>query len=564
MGKIEGGRLVVEACKKEGVTHLFSLCGNSINPIYDACLDAGIKIIDTRHESAAVYMADIWSRVTGEPGVSAVTSGPGHTNSLTGIATAWKAHSRVIAISGHYEIVHDEMGAMQEMDQIAFTKPITKWSKLITDPTRIPNYMRIAFRQVMSGIPGPVHLSFAQDALLKKVDPAVLEEPEPRQFRAESLPAGNPVDVLRTAKMLLSARKPAALVGGGVLWSKAGPALKAFVEAYGVPIFSMGLGRGVLPDDHPLSFGYANARINGAARAFREADVVLVIGQRLNFRVNYGMQPAFNPEARFIEVDLCAEEIGRNRPIEIGIVGDARTVLEQLTEAAGSTPPTPREDWVGKIRLYQQDQFDKWKPWLESSTRPIHPLRLCEEVRKQVDHDTTVVLDGGDIMQWGRGTIPAYGPAQVIDPGPMAVIGMGIASAIAAKLARPEGKVILFSGDGSFGFHTMEFSTAVRHGIPFVAVIANDCAWGMIKNDQLGLYGDGRVVGTELGLIRYDKVVQDLGGYGELVQEPDDIAPALQRAFASGLPACVNVVTQFTQSPITEALRDQRKKFAEQ
>ena len=562
MEKIEGGRLVVGAFKKEGIKHIFTLCGSSINPIYDACLDAGIRIIDTRHESAAVYMADVWSRITGGPGVSAVTSGPGHTNSLTGIAIAWKAHSRVIAISGNYEIVRDEMGALQEMDQIALTKPITKWSKLITNTASIPRYMTIAFRHVLSGIPGPVHLSFSQDCLLKKVDATAFEGLEPRHFRTESLPAGNPAAIDQAAQLLLSAIKPAVVVGGGVLWSKAGLALKAFAETYQVPVFSMGLGRGVLPEDHPLSFGYANARLNGAAKAFREADVILFVGQRLNFRVNFGLQPTFNPEARLIEVDLCAEEIGRNRPIEIGIVGDAGIVLEQLNEAVGSKRPT-RDDWIARVGSYQQDLLNTWKPRLESSAKPIHPLRLCDEVRKLVHHTTTMVLDGGDITQWARGSIPAFGPTKIIDPGPMAAIGMGIPFAIGAKLARPESNVFLISGDGSIGFHIMEFSTAVRHGIPFVAVIANDCAWGMIKHDQVGLYGDQRVVGTELGLIRYDKVVQDLGGYGELVQDPDGIVPALQRALDSGLPACVNVITECAQSPITEAQLSQRMKYAE-
>lgn len=562
MEKMEGGRLVVGALKKEGIEHLFSLCGSSINPIYDACLDAGIKIIDTRHESAAVFMADVWSRVTGKPSVSAVTAGPGHTNSLTGLATAWKAHSRVIAISGNYETEHDEMGAMHEMDQIALTRPITKWSKLITDAASIPKYMTTAFRHVMSGIPGPVHLSIPQDLLLKKVEAPALEEPEPRYFRTETLPAGNPALIDQAAQLLLSAHKPVVVVGGGVLWSKAGPALKAFAETYQVPIFSIGLGRGVLPEDHPLSFGYASARLNGAAKAFREADVILFVAQRLNFRVAYGLVPAYNPEAKFIEIDLDAEEIGRNRALEIGIVGDARLVLEQLTEAAGSNLPATRGDWIARVRSSQHDLHDTWKPWLESSAKPIHPLRLCSEVEKFVDHNTTLVLDGGDIMQWARGSIPAYGPAQVIDPGPMAAISMGVPFGIGAKLARPEAKVILLSGDGSFGFHIMEFSTAVRHGTPFVAVIGNDCAWGMIKNDQLGLYGDRRVVGTELGLIRYDKVVEDLGGYGELVQDPDEIGPALGRAFASGLPACINVVVECIQSPITEALLSQRKRYA--
>jgi len=563
MEKLEGGRLVVEAFKKEGVRHLFSLCGSSINPIYDACLDAGIRIIDTRHESAAVYMADVWSRITGEPGVSAVTSGPGHTNSITGIAVARKAHSRIIAISGNYEAVHDEMGAMHEMDQIALVRPITKWSKLITDAASIPKYMTIAFRQAMSGIPGPVHLSFSQDCLLKKVDATALEDLEPRPLRTQSLPAGDPAVIDQAARLLLSAGKPAVIVGGGVLWSKAGQALKAFAETYQVPVFSMGLGRGVLPEDHPLSFGYANARLNGAANAFRKADVILFVGQRLSFRVNFALHPTFNAGAKFIEVDLCAEEVGRNRPIEIGIVGDAGIVLEQLTEAAGSNRLTSRSDWIAEVRSHQYDLLNTWKPWLESSAKPIHPLRMCSEVRKLVDHNTTVVLDGGDIMQWARGSIPAYGPAHIIDPGPMAAVGMGVAFAIGAKLARPEAKVILVSGDGSFGFHIMEFSTAVRHGIPFVAVIANDCAWGMIKHDQAGLYGDHRVVGTELGLIRYDKVVQDLGGYGELVQDPDGIVPALQRALDSGLPACVNVITECVQSPITEAQLSQRMKYAE-
>jgi acetolactate synthase-1/2/3 large subunit len=455
------------------------------------------------------------------------------------------------------------MGAMHEMDQIALTRPITKWSKLITDAASIPKYMTIAFRQVMSGIPGPVHLSIPQDLLLKKVEAPTSEESEPRDFRTETLPAGNPLLIDQAAQLLSSANKPVVIVGGGVLWSKAGPALRAFAETYGTPIFSMGLGRGVLPEDHPLSFGYASARLNGAANAFREADVIVFVGQRLNFRVAYGLVPAFNPKAKFIQIDLDAEEIGRNRALEIGIIGDAMLVLEQLTEAAGSDLSATRGDWIGRVRSYRHDLLDTWTPWLGSEAKPIHPLRLCNEVEKFVDHNTTLVLDGGDIMQWARGSIPAYGPAQVIDSGPMAAISMGIPFSIGAKLARPEAKVILLSGDGSFGFHTMEFSTAVRHGIPFVAVIGNDCAWGMIKNDQLGLYGDGRVIGTELGLIRYDKVVEDLGGYGELVQDPDEIGPALGRAFASGVPACINVVIECIQSPITEALLSQRKKFAQ-
>jgi len=562
MEKIEGGRLVVEALKKEDVRYLFSLCGSSINPIYDGCIDAGIKIIDTRHESAAVHMADVWSRITGRPGVSAVTSGPGHTNSLTGIATAWKALSRVIAVSGNFEAVHDEMGAMHEIDQIALSKSITKWSKLVTDPATISKYMAIAFRQVMSGIPRPVHLSFAQDALLRKVDVSALQEFEPRYFRTEDHPAGNPDIIDQAAQLLRSAKKPAVIVGGGVLWAKAGTALKNFADTYQVPIFSMGLGRGVLPDHHALSFGYGSARLNGAAKAFREADVIMFVGQRLSFRVNYGRPPTFDPEAKLIEVDLCAEEIGRNRQVEIGIVGDARIVLEQLTEAAGLTLPLDRRDWMAKVRSYQRDFLEEWRPWLESSNTPIHPLRLCNEVRKLVDQNTTVVLDGGDILQWARGSIPAYGPAHIIDTGPIAGIGMGIPFAIGAKLARPNEKVILVSGDGSFGFHVMEFSTAVRHSTPFVAVISNDCAWGMIKNDQLGLYGDQRVVGTELGLIRYDKVVEDLGGYGVLIRSPEDIAPALQRAFDSGLPACINVITECIPSPITEAQLSERRKYA--
>ncbi|NWF91695.1 MAG: thiamine pyrophosphate-binding protein [Syntrophaceae bacterium] len=562
MDRISGGRLVAEALRKEGVKYLFTLCGSSIDPIYDACLDTGIRVIDTRHESAAVHMADVWSRITGGVGVSAVTSGPGHTNSLTGIATAWNALSRVIAISGNSEAVHDEMGPMHEMDQIAFVRRITKWSKLITDPTMIPKYMAIAFRQVMSGIPGPVHLSFAQDALLKKVDISLLKEFEPRQYRTESPPAGDPETVDQAARLLRSARRPAVIVGGGALWSKAGAALKKFAETYQVPIFSMGLGRGVFPDDHPLSFGYGSARLNGAARAFREADVIMLIGQRLNFRLNYGRPPTFNPEARLIEVDLCAEEIGRNRQVEIGIVGDVRIVLEQLNEAFDPRHPVDRKDWMARVCSYQRDFFEEWRPCLESSKRPIHPLRLCNEVRKLVDGNSTVVLDGGDILQWARISMPAYGPARLIDTGPIAGIGMGIPFAIGAKLARPEEKVILVSGDGSLGFHIMEFSTAVRHKTPFVAVISNDGAWGMIKNDQIGLYGDQRVVGTELGLIRYDKIVEDLGGYGELVEDPQDIAPALQRAFDSGLPACINVITECLPSPITEAQLSERRKYA--
>ncbi|MDZ4231113.1 MAG: thiamine pyrophosphate-binding protein [Dehalococcoidales bacterium] len=530
MGKVTGGRLVVKALKQEGIECIFALSGRDIDPIFQACIDEKVRLIDTRHEQAAAFMAEGWARATGKPGVAAVTGGPGVANAFTSIWNASISLSPTIVLGGAVQRAELTLGAFQEMDSTLLVSPITKWRESIRDARRIPEYISMAFRQALSGRPGPVYLELPSDVLLDEVE----EAPLPVSYRTTARAQGDPALVKKAVEMLLNAKRPIVIAGSGVRWSGAGKELQEFIEMAKLPLTLTQMGRGVVPEDHPMCFGPTRV-------GTKQADVVLVVGTRLNYALNYGRPALFGEGGKWIQVDIEPTDIGRNRPIDIGIMGDAKAVLGQMIEEARDRCKNRQElPWVEECRAYIRDRQKQLEVNMNSDSSPVHPARLCKEVRDFLDRDATIVLDGGDITLWGAAVLRSYEVGHWLDNTPTGCLGSGTAFAMAAKAARPDKQVFLLNGDGSFGLNAMEFDTMVRHKLPVVCAIGNDGAWGLIKHGQQA-HGADRVIGTELGFVRYDKMVEALGGYGEAVETPRDIRPALERAFASGLPACINV-----------------------
>lgn len=529
MAEINGGRLVAKVLKREGVEYLFALSGGHIDAIFQGCKDEGIKVIDTRHEQVAVFMAEGWAWVTGKPGVAAVTAGPGVTNAVTGLWDALGKAAPIIVFGGRSALAEFEWGSLQDMDSLSLAQTVTKWARAGYETKRIAEYVSMAFRQALSGRPGPAYLEFPEDVLNGKVNEE--EITLPTNYRPNAGPQGDPALIKEAVDLLLGAERPVIAAGSGIWWSQAAKELLEFIELAKIPVSAQ---HGIIPADHPLSIG-------GRGFGNQHADVVLLLGGRLDFRRRFGRPPAFAEDSKWIQVDIEPTEIGRNRPIDIGIVGDVKSVLKQMIEEARDRCQGRKElPWVKECREQLKSQDEQFEALMNSDSVPIHPARMCKEIRDLIDRDATVIVDGGEISGWAFMSLRCYEPGHFLGVTPTGTLGVGTAYAMAARLARPGKQVLLVSGDGSFGLNAMEFDTMVRHKLPVVSVVSNDGAWGMIVRLQESKGAD-RVIGTKLGFVRYDKMVEALGGYGEAVEKPEDIRPALERAFASGLPACVNV-----------------------
>jgi acetolactate synthase-1/2/3 large subunit len=536
MAQIDGGDLVARTLKQEGIECIFTLCGGHVMNIYNGCLDQGIRVVDVRHEQAAGHAAEGWSRITRRPGVAVVTAGPGVTDVLTAVANAYQNRSPLVLIGGAAPLTQSQMGGLQEMEQVDLMKPITKWSGTVYHTQRIPEYLQMCFRIAMAGRYGPCFLEMPADVLFGRVEEGEVTIPD--SYRSEGRVQGDGRLVAQAAALLDRAERPVVMAGSQVYWSAAADALRRLIERLGAPVYLNAMGRGSIRQDHPLFF----SRTRRAALS--EADVVLVIGTPLDFRLRFGR--AFSDQSKIIQVDVDPTEIGRNRPFDIGIEGDAGAVLEQMLAELGDPPRADRDGgaWVKGLREKEDQVWEMRQQWLRSDAVPIHPLRLCHEMAAFVDDDTLVVGDGGDIVNLAAQVLPINHPGQWFDPGPMGTLGVGTGFSMAAKIARPEKKVLMVNGDGTFGLNGFEFDTFVRHNLPVVSVVGNDRQWGQITVGQVQMYGRERAVASILGdNARYDRVVEALGGHGEFVTEPAQIRPAIERAFASGKPACVNVIT---------------------
>jgi len=548
MGEVNGAKLTVRALKAEGVEYLFTLSG-SVVTVFDAGIDEGIKLIDVRHEQAAGDMAYGWAAVTGKPGVCLVQENGGAANLLPAIAHAYIECMPVVAITNTSASVYLEKSDIFNACQVY--RPIVKWATLCTDAPRIPEYVDIAFRKALTGRPGPTLLEIALDTLVDSCDEDLIEVQRylfPKE-RNRTMPRmyGDPLLIKKALVMLLNAERPLIIVGDGAGLSGASKELREFVELTKIPAAHWGLGQGLIPDDHPLCMGTGSV-LDGAGVLLPEADVILIIGIRLSNFLGFGWPPVFGSDVKVVQVDVEPEEIGKNRPVEIGIVGDAKAVLSQLVQTAKDFSKKPHKEsaWIKRIGEEKKKFEDRLINEGSSSARPIMPQRLCKEVREFLPRDTIVVIDGGDMSIWGLTYLRAYFPRHLIlSPGiHMEHLGAGVPVAMGAKLACPEKKVLLLTGDGSFLFNGKEIDTARRHDIPIVCVIGNDCAMGMDMHEQIIAYGKERVIATKLSPnTRYDKYAQAFDCYGELVTDPTEIKPALKRAFESGLPAVLDVRT---------------------
>ena len=536
MTQVDGSRLIAEGLKEEGVDTMFFIMGG---PTFELSIQldrVGVRLIDVRHEQAGAMMAHAYSRVTGKTGVCMGAGGPGALNLLTGIANAHLDACPVLALGGASSFALYDLGDFQELDQIAIFKPVCKWAARIYEARRAKEYVHFAMVRARHGTPGPVYLDMPGNMLYEKVDEShVVSRPSLKDM---VLPSPDSRSIEQAVELLMTAKKPILLTGTGVLWSGAGQQMRRFVESTGIPFFTSPQGRGVVPEDHPLCF------LGARSFAFREADLVLVVGTRFNFIIGQGRPPRFSADARFIQVDINPEEIGRVRSVELGIVGDARAVFEQLTVAAKDRVLLGSDSaWVRALQVRDQQSREKSAALLDSDQIPIHPFRLCREIRDFIPRDAILAVDGHEIMNMSRQVIPSFTPGARLNPGPNGCMGVGLPFGLGAKAAAPERTVVVLNGDGSLGLNLMELDTAVRHGLPILVVVSNNAGWTARPKDGL------RLPGRELGYVRYDHIAQGFGAYTEFVEDPRTIRPALERGMKevqNGRPALINVVTEPT------------------
>ena len=545
MAKVDGGTLLARMLAGEGVTHVFSVSGGSINPLYRGCEELGIQVIHARHEAGAAFMADGWARTTHKPGICATTAGPGVCNTVTAAASALHAASPMLILSGQCSTGNFDMNANQS-NPFGLMAPVTKWARTVLETRRIPEYIATAFRIAASGRPGPVFLEFPADVMAAMIDEATVAVPT--RYRTTARPRSDPDLIQGAIELLKGAQRPVVVAGSGVWWSEAGEELKAFLEAAKVPFFLARMARGIISEDHPLYFGVGYVPANPLfEQALRECDLVMLVGHRFDYDMNHGRAPVLNAKARAIVIDVEAEEIGRFHSADIGIIADAKMALSQLCEAleARSCPSTA--PWLRVLEEARLSLYKEQEPYINSTEKPIHPLRFVEEVKKALTKEAIVVTGHGAIDFWADPAFQTYLPGHYLRAGQEGPIGAEIPFAVAAKLAHPDKPVLVLVGDSAFGYHCMEFDTAQRYQAPIVCVIGNDCSWGAIAHEQVHKFG--RSIATGMPMRNYEKIVETLGGYGEMVTEPTEIGPALRRAFESGVPACVNVMIKSLQCP---------------
>ena len=549
MAILTGAHLFIRCLKLEGIQKVFTIVGDTILPLVDAAADEGIEFIDTRHEGAAMHMADGYARITGRPSVGIFTGGPGFSNAISALPAIYTSESPVIFVAGCAELPEKEMVTFQEIDQTAMAAPVTKGSWLIHDRRRIPEYVATAFRTATSGRPGPVHLTLPIDLQEQEISEDDIPSYLPSEYRSQGRSQGDPGLIQEAVSILQQAQRPVIIAGNPARYSVEPEQLQALAETTGIPVFTVEQARGLLDDEHPLCFGYADGALNPAARRFREADAVLLLGKRMDHRYRYGQ--VFGPTARIIQADPSPAEIGRNRGVAVGLLGDLGAIVEQLTAAATSQPKSDIGAWL------QQLEEDRGS-WLESlrdkasGQQPMHPMDVYRAIDPLLDRDTIIVLDGGDYVQWGRSYLKARLPGHFSRLGPLSHLGASIPYGMAAKLAHPDKQVLVFIGDGAFGFYPMEFDTCIRHNLPITVVMGNDSTWGIDKTFQIAYFN--RAVATDLRYIPYDKVVESIGGYAELVETPEEVGPAVRRALASGRPSLVNVLVGSGASPLADAM----------
>src|SRR3954447_16061019 len=522
---VHGGRLVARRLAAHGVTKLFTLSGGHLFSVYDGCREEGIDIVDVRHESCAAFAAEGWAKVTRTPGVCALTAGPGVTNGMSALGSALQNHSPMLVLGGRAPAMRWGQGSLQEIDHVPFVRPLTRFAATAGSTAEIPALIDEAWAAAVRPHSGPVFVDFPLDHVFMEAEDARGDdEPPPR-------PAPPVPDLARALTLLAEAERPVIMAGTNLYWARGEDALRALVEARGIPVFLNGLARGCIPADHPLFFSRARGT------ALKGADVALVVGVPMDFRLGFGK--SFAEDCDIVAIDVAEPERDHPRAVADELYGDVAAILADLAEGGG--PAT--HGWVETIRAAEREKREAERELREDPRAPLHPMRLYAELGDVLDRNAIVVGDGGDFVSYAGRVIDSYEPGCWLDPGPFGCLASGRGYALAAKLAHPDRQVVLLLGDGAFGFSGMEYDTLARHGVNVVGVMGNNGIWALEKHPMEFLYQGWSVAAGLRPETRYGQVVEALGGHGALVRTPDELRPALEAAFASGRPALVNVLT---------------------
>ena len=550
---LTGSQIISRALRAEGIDTVFTIAGDHTLALMDQMAADGFRFVDARHEQAAVDMANAYGRITGTPGVTLFTT-PGHANCISGLNFAHHLESPVINISGCAEQNRLGQGASQEIDQVGMARPVTKAAWLVSDPRCLPDYFARAFRTALSGRRGPVHLTVPVDVQTASVaeDEVVIRPPS--TYRNMGGTQGDPTRVRDAVALLHSARRAVVVVGNGA-YTVSRADLEAFLEVTGLPVFTENVARGVVPDSHPQCHGLGDPRANPVARSLKEADVILFLGKKLDATITFGEPPSLSAEARIIQVEPAAEQIGLARAAEVAILGDVGPVVRQLTDEARSRnwSPSPLNGELADAWRTEQEQLER----RAATSSGLHAMAVHQALRPLLDDDDALVFEGSDFAFYAMPYYPTQRPHRWFANGTSGMIGWGLPFALGTQVALPNSRVVVLTGDGSFGFNGMELDTAVRHDLPVVVVMGNDAVWGMDYHQQADLYG--RVVATELLPTRYDQMAIALGAHGEYVETAAELPAALERALGAGRPALVNVRTEASPSPITEYIMERKR-----
>ena len=553
--KLTGSDLLNMSLKAEGVDTLFGIAGDHILDMLDRMVDEPFRMIDTRHESGAVHAADSYARILRRASVALSTT-PGHANAGPALANALHSEAPVVNIAGSAESPNLGRGAMQEIDQIGIAKPVTKGAWQVPSPERIPEYVAMAFRTALSGRQGPVHLTIPHDYQSATVDASDFERYAPREYSTPAQVMADPNRIRQAVQLLNSAERPLIMAGSSAGATAEPEEVQRLVETTMIPFVSEDSARALIPDAHPYSIGLGYLPLNRAAQMVRDADVVLMLGKRLDYTLGFGGSPPFNKDVKFIIVDPAPAEIGRARTAEVAILSDVGPAISQLADDAEKLTWREPIEWLTAL----QNERDAWMEELyehATPSTPMHPMFVSETLQRHLDEDAHITFDGGDYCHFLRATVPREKPFRFHNVSSFGMIGVGVAYALGAQAALPDTQCIVCVGDGSFGFNGMELDTMVRHNLPVKILLGNNSIWGIDWQIQKGIYG--RPVWTDLAPgTRYDLVAQGLGAYGENVQTAEELEPAMKRAFAHNGPALLNIEVDQIISPVAEAAIDRK------
>jgi len=525
-GMISGGHLVAKALKNEGVDTIFTLCGGHIIDIYDGCIEEGIRILDFRHEQTAAHAADGYARQTGKLGCLVTTAGPGFTNAITGIATAFRSESPVLHIGGQSALSQWKMGGLQELPHMEILKPITKFSSTVMSTERISDMVAMAARECFNGACGPSYLEIPRDVLDREIPISSAKIPELGKYRASIKSQADIESIKQVSEILHVSERPAILFGQQVWQSRSQNEAIDFIEKLHIPAYTNGASRGMIDSKSTYCFD----RTRGDA--FKDADTIIIVGTPFDFRMGYGSR--ISKDIKIIQIDQDYTNVGKNRDVDVGLVGHPGAIMAQIQQYMpeySQNTLTKRHEWVESLAAKEDEKYQKLLPTFKSDNKPIHPYRVAYEINEFLSDDTIFIGDGGDVVTISAQAVRPKNAGQWMDPGALGSLGVGTGFAIAAKLANPNKEVLCYYGDGSFGMTAFDIETADRFGLPFIAVIGNNSAMNQIRYGQLAKYGQQKGnIANKLGDMNFAEFPKLWGAHGIDVKDPNLISEALNEA----------------------------------